>query len=46
MVANVSIIDTKLCNKSDSYDGWIEPGMICAGNFTDGGIDACQVCLI
>lgn len=29
------------CVKSYSIN--IEPGMFCAGNFTNGGVDACQV---
>jgi len=42
--ANVSIVGTKFCNSSGSYNGLIHPGMVCANGLTEEGalIDVCQ----
>ncbi|XP_060547744.1 transmembrane protease serine 11C-like [Pantherophis guttatus] len=39
--ATVKLIDTKVCNRREVYNGAIKPGMICAG-YLEGGIDSCQ----
>ncbi|XP_063709741.1 ovochymase-like [Culicoides brevitarsis] len=39
---DVPIVDATRCNASDSYNGTIDDGMICAGNMQDGLIDSCQ----
>lgn len=39
---DVPIVSTLRCNASDSYNGTLDEGMICAGNFIDGLIDSCQ----
>ena len=39
--ATVPYVDNAICNKPDSYAGFIKPTMICAGQH-DGGVDACQ----
>lgn len=42
LAANVSIVNIQRCNASESYRGVIAPGLICAGNYTYGGVDSCQ----
>lgn len=38
--ATVPYVDTAVCNEPASYDGGVEPGMLCAGR-REGGVDAC-----
>lgn len=40
---NVRVIDSKKCNTSPMYPGWIQDSMICAG-VSSGGQDACEYC--
>lgn len=40
--ATVPLISTKACTQPDVYQGYISPGMICAG-YLEGGTDSCQV---
>lgn len=40
--ARVPLISTKACSQPDVYQGYISPGMICAG-YLEGGTDSCQV---
>lgn len=39
--AQVPLVATRTCNRSESYNGQITENMLCAGD-RDGGIDACQ----
>lgn len=39
--ADVFIIDPKMCKSSESYGSRIMDGMLCAGNYYNGGPDAC-----
>lgn len=40
---NLSIYSTEECNSTDSYNGFISDGMICAAGQNEGGfIDSCQ----
>ncbi|KTF92253.1 hypothetical protein cypCar_00006014 [Cyprinus carpio] len=39
--ARVPLISTKACSQPEVYQGYISPGMICAG-YLDGGTDSCQ----
>ncbi|XP_025019200.1 transmembrane protease serine 11C-like [Python bivittatus] len=39
--ATVKLIDSRVCNRREVYNGAIKPGMICAG-YLEGGIDSCQ----
>jgi secreted trypsin-like serine protease len=39
--ATVPYVDNDICNKPDSYNGSILPGMMCAGK-EGGGVDSCQ----
>ncbi|KAK0136014.1 Transmembrane protease serine 3 [Merluccius polli] len=39
--AQVPLISTKACNQPEVYQGFITPGMICAG-YLEGGTDSCQ----
>ncbi|XP_051565870.1 transmembrane protease serine 3 isoform X3 [Myxocyprinus asiaticus] len=39
--ARVPLISNKACSQPDVYQGYISPGMICAG-YLDGGTDSCQ----
>uniref|UniRef100_A0AAG5DTV7 Peptidase S1 domain-containing protein n=1 Tax=Anopheles atroparvus TaxID=41427 RepID=A0AAG5DTV7_ANOAO len=41
MAVNITIIDTAICNSTDSYSGELMAGMICAGQL-EGGKDSCQ----
>uniref|UniRef100_A0A673FYH4 Peptidase S1 domain-containing protein n=1 Tax=Sinocyclocheilus rhinocerous TaxID=307959 RepID=A0A673FYH4_9TELE len=40
--ASVPLISTKACSQPEVYQGYISPGMICAG-YLEGGTDSCQV---
>ncbi|XP_066542037.1 transmembrane protease serine 3 [Hoplias malabaricus] len=39
--ASVPLISAKACSHPDVYQGYISPGMICAG-YLEGGTDSCQ----
>ncbi|XP_052005009.1 transmembrane protease serine 3 [Xyrauchen texanus] len=39
--ARVPLISNKACSQPDVYQGYISPGMICAG-YLEGGTDSCQ----
>ncbi|XP_016419390.1 transmembrane protease serine 3 [Sinocyclocheilus rhinocerous] len=39
--ASVPLISTKACSQPEVYQGYISPGMICAG-YLEGGTDSCQ----
>jgi transmembrane serine protease 11D len=39
--AEIPVVATDVCNKSDSYNGDVLPSMFCAGK-KEGGIDSCQ----
>ncbi|XP_016374771.1 trypsin-like [Sinocyclocheilus rhinocerous] len=39
--ARVPLISAKACSQPEVYQGYISPGMICAG-YLDGGTDSCQ----
>ena len=39
--AEVPYVDNATCNKPDSYNGTVLPGMMCAGK-EQGGVDSCQ----
>ncbi|XP_050099477.1 trypsin alpha-3-like [Anopheles aquasalis] len=41
MAVNVTIVAMSSCNSTDSYDGELVPGMMCAGE-PGGGKDSCQ----
>lgn len=41
MSVNVQMVNKEQCNAS--YLGYFDAGMICAGNFDEGGVDACWV---
>lgn len=43
MSVSLPIIDYERCNSEESYADYITQGMICAGNYENGGVDACQV---
>lgn len=40
MIANVTVIDLEICNSTNSYNGSIASGLICAGELS-GDIDIC-----
>uniref|UniRef100_A0A8C0F6R9 Peptidase S1 domain-containing protein n=1 Tax=Bubo bubo TaxID=30461 RepID=A0A8C0F6R9_BUBBB len=40
--AEVKLIDYKICNSDQVYEGYLTPRMMCAG-YLQGGKDACQV---
>jgi trypsin len=41
MQASVPYVDNATCNEPLSYDGRVQPGMMCAGR-REGGVDSCQ----
>lgn len=41
MSVDVAMISATKCNTS--YETYFDVGMICAGNFEEGGIDSCSV---
>ena len=43
--ATMPILNRDVCNAADIYRGLVKDSMICAGHM-EGGIDACQVCLL
>lgn len=45
MIANVTVIDLNICNDTNSYNGSIVFGHICAGDLT-GDVDICPGNLI
>lgn len=40
MIANVTVIGLKICNSTESYNGSISSGHICAGDLA-GDVDYC-----
>lgn len=40
MIANVTVININICNDTNSYNGSIVFGLICAGDLT-GAVDIC-----
>lgn len=40
--AEVKLIDYRICNSNDVYEGYLTPRMMCAG-YLEGGRDSCQV---
>jgi hypothetical protein len=39
---DVPVVSNEECNEATAYGGLILDGMICAGNLSEGGVDACQ----